>query len=496
MSICEPDLCLPARYRARTGRTGEAPVFRQELELARQPDVYPFVAHLARGFECSAIVDLGARGVAQLAKLSDEFDIVGIGSGATIPAAHERCPHGEWVEWDFASVSALPSVDLARAAVVCSDILEHMLDPSPLLEALTRLADEATIAVVSTPARRPGEIGPPDDPAHVREWSLSELERLLETWGANGELAGLTLTTEGSLERQTSLVVLHGGDDGPAPGSFSAVAFVSTFNEADIVRSTIEHLVGEGIGVYIIDNWSTDGTWEIARSFLGRSLIGAERFPPEGPTAYFELRRLLGRVEGLAATIRANWFIHVDADERRKSPWPAVSLRDALWRVERRGFNAVDHTVLTFPPIDDGFPSGSDPERYFRHFEFGRNAGHFCQIKAWKRVAGRVDLATSAGHDVSFAGRRVFPFNFLSKHYPVRSQAHGERKIFAERRSRWSPRERAAGWHVQYDHLRPGHCFVRDRATLEPFNEDDFARRYLVERLTRVGITRPEWPSR
>ncbi len=328
-----------------------------------------------------------------------------------------------------------------------------------MLEALRRQARETSVAVVAAPAS-----------ARVDLDSLDP------------ELTGMTA-------RDTQVVVLVPGNDTPAPAAFSAVAFVTAYNEADVIRSTIEQLIDQGIGVYVIDNWSSDGTWEQVQ---GLGLVGAEQFPPEGPSAHYEWRGLLGRVEELATTIRADWLIHVDADERRESPWPGVPLRDGLWRVDTRGFNAVDHTILTFPPIDDGFQPGSDPEQYFRLFEFGRNPGHFRQIKAWKRGSRRVDLASEGGHDVSFEGRRIFPFNFLSKHYPIRSQAHGEQKIFRERQSRWSPEERADGWHVQYDHVKPGHRFVRDPATLEPF--DDFHSRYLVERLTRVGIPRPDWP--
>jgi hypothetical protein len=323
-----------------------------------------------------------------------------------------------------------------------------------------------------------------------------DLPELIEAAGAHVDQAGLTLSSKGGSARDTSLFVLGGGAEGTPPASFSVVAFVTTFNEADLVASAIEQLNAEGAAVHLIDNWSTDGTWEIAQSFRGGGLVGAERFPAEGPTPSFEWRRLLGRVEELAATTSADWFVHVDVDERRQSAWPGVSLRDALWRVQQRGFNAVDHTVLTFPPVDDGFRPGVGPERHFRHFEFGRNVGHFVQIKAWRHTRERVDLASTGGHEAAFEGRRVFPYNFLSKHYPVRSQAHGEKKVFSERQPRWSPEERAAGWHVQYDHVRPGHSFLRDAAELLPYDEDDFARRYLVERLTRVGIPPPVIPPR
>ena len=430
--------------------------------------MYPFVGHLAHGFDCRTILDLGLSDPAQLAGLSGDFQLAGLGAPETVALARERMPAAALVEWDL---EGKPPVNAEGSAVVCAVTEERVPDRARLVEALHRLVGDARVAVISAPASAPLDL----DPQSV-------------------EFEGLTLSTEGSPERNTSLAVLGRSDDGPAPAAFSAVAFVTAFNEADIVESTIDHLFGEGLGIYLIDNWSTDGTWELAQSFESR-LVGLERFPPDGPNPYFELRRLLGRVEELAGTIRADWFMHVDADERRKSAWSGVSLRDGFWRVDRRGFNAVDYTVVTFRPVDDCFRPGADLERHFRHFEFGRNPGDFFRINSWKASVGPVDLAASGGHRVSFDGRRVFPFNFLFKHYPVRSQDHGERKIFGERRARWSAEERADGWHIQYDSIVPGHRFVRDPATLELFDPQRFDCKYLVERLTRVGIPRPERAS-
>jgi len=431
--------------------------------MTSQPAVYPFIGELARRFGCGRIVDFGLAHPAGLGSLVEDFELVGFAAREVVAEAREHLPSATLLEWKPGA--ELP-VEMAGAAVVCSPTERDAQAAMEFHHSVRRQAREASVIVLSAPA-----------------FAAVDFDSL------DPEFAGVTSTTEGTTVHETSIAVFVPVSDAPTPASFSAVAYITAFNEADLIGSTIEHLAREGIYAYLIDNWSTDGTWEIAQR---RGLIGAERFPAAGPSAHYEWRQLLGRVEELAATTRADWLIHLDADEHRESPWPGVSLRDGLWRVDHQGFNAVDHTILTFPPIDNGFRPGSDPERYFRHFEFGRNPGHFRQIKAWKRGDQRVDLASEGGHDVSFEGRRIFPFNFLTKHYPIRSQEHGERKIFRERRERWSPNERAEGWHIQYDHLRPGHRFVRKPETLELF--DDFHRRYLIERLTRVGIPRLEWP--
>ncbi|MDA8296360.1 MAG: glycosyltransferase family 2 protein [Actinomycetota bacterium] len=270
------------------------------------------------------------------------------------------------------------------------------------------------------------------------------------------------------------------------PASFRVLAIVTTFNEADIVGPLLDRLLEDGIFVHAIDNWSSDGTLEQieARARTGR--LSLERFPSDGPSPYFELRALLARVQEYAHHSGADWVIHHDADEIRQSPWPGVSLRHALFAVDRFGFNCIDHTVLNFMPVDNDFVEGGDLERHFRFFEFGDVASHFLEQKAWKPQRELVEIASTGGHEAAFSGRRVFPYKFLLRHYPIRSQQHGERKIFRERQGRFHPGERARGWHIHYDLEVPGTSFLRDPASL--FSADDLDGPLLAQRLSGAGL--------
>ena len=80
------------------------------------------------------------------------------------------------------------------------------------------------------------------------------------------------------------------------------------------------------------------------------------------------------------------------------------------------------------------------------------------------RVA--VDLASSGGHEATYRSPawlkgKVMPWSFVLRHYPIRSQAHGVRKVFTERKNRWNATERKAAWHAQYDDVtNASHSFV------------------------------------
>ncbi|HEX8129154.1 MAG TPA: glycosyltransferase family 2 protein [Pyrinomonadaceae bacterium] len=469
--------------------------------ITHQPDAYPLAAHLAAYFGCRHIIDIGCGLAHKLAELHPRFELIGVDFGDNLRGCRERYPFGRWIECDLERerLDEFDPAVVASSIVICSDVIEHLVDPSGLLANLRGLLEHAPAAVLTTPerdlVRGSSHFGPPQNPSHVREWNLAELETLLRAEHFNLDFIGLTMDNDHEWQKRTTLAVLARNDahlnlSERAPAGFRVVALMTAYNEADIIAASLRHLFAQGVEVYLLDNWSSDATFEIAETFLGRGLIGLERFPAGGASRSYDWRELLWRVEELSRTIEADWFIHHDVDELRESPWPGVSLRDGFYRVERRGFNCVDHTVINFHPVDNDFADGADFESHFRYFEFGRTQPDRVQIKAWKNSGQSISLAASGGHEVQFDGRRVYPYKFLLKHYSIRSQQHGERKVFGERKPRWNAGEKSMGWHSHYDAVRAGHNFLRRPQSLELFDRESFYRTYLVERLSGIGCER------
>lgn len=276
-------------------------------------------------------------------------------------------------------------------------------------------------------------------------------------------------------------------DQCPAkPVTYDILAIITSFNESDVIGGLLEYLASQGVRSHVIDNWSTDETFAIVSDLADRLPITVERFPKEGPTDRYNWEGLLERVEEIAETSHADWVIHHDADEIRQSPWLGVSLSDAFWAVEQWGFNCVDHTVLNFRPTNNDWEQGGNLIADFQWCEFGDRPGHFVQLKAWKPQRERVSLASSGGHEALFPNRRVFPYKFMLRHYPIRSQSHGEKKVLRERQLRWNPEERAKSWHTHYDHYDQTSSFVWQEANLLRF--DDIGESYLIQRLSGVGL--------
>ena len=244
------------------------------------------------------------------------------------------------------------------------------------------------------------------------------------------------------------------------------LAIIPAYNEADILPAVLRHLDDQGCDVYVLDNWSTDWSADI----LARLGSNIERWPAERPDLY-EWTDILTRIEEIALERgRGRWVILHDADEIRRVPshWSTLTIEQALEIVSITGYNAVQFKVLTFVPTDNLWSAGYNPERHFRYLRNDHVDHHLPHVKAWFQGNERVDLHTNGGHQVLFPNRYVCPHPFILKHYPIRSQEHGERKVLKERFPRFSPKERSKQWHVQYDeYVRdPAPSFVSNPAEL------------------------------
>lgn len=484
---------LPRDYRA---RSSVVPYADSPGDLVYQPHVYRLAGHIANRSGARRIVDIGCGAGGKLAALGDAFDIVCIDTPATLDATRGILPRATLLPWDLER--GLPALDpelLRSAVVVCADVIEHLQYPARLAQALAELATQAQAVLLSTPdrdrARGVLDLGPPANPAHAMEWSLGEFVRFLGDSGL-GKLpfSGHTVNTDRHGAKTTSLVVAGALAQTPTPApDFRVVAIINVFNERDILPEVVAHLVRNGVAVHVFDNWSTDGSFEAAQAMADGGLIEYLARVPAADPGEYDWAALLQHTQAHAATVHADWVLHHDADEIRLSPWPGVCLRDAMAAIDRLGYNAIDFTVIDFRFLESQPDVASPYEASLNWFEFGRRSGHFHQVKGWRNDRTAVELVASGGHEAVFAGRRVFPFKFLTKHYPLRTREQAMRKVFADRLPRVGRERTQRGWHTQYDEYRElGRVRGWQRERLQPWHPCWFADEFLVERLSGIGL--------
>lgn len=194
-------------------------------EIIWQPEVYETAVRLARGLGRGHILDIGCGSGEKLAALHPEFKIIGVDYGGNLEHCQQKYPYGQWLVADFEKSETLPIEKevLRDCVIVCSDVIEHLVDPRPLLRLISHLLEDAAVALISTPERNLKETGlldngPPQNPHHVREWTLPELAAFARSMGLRLPYAGLTITN--NLRWQRSTILLGAAGKGwPEDGS-------------------------------------------------------------------------------------------------------------------------------------------------------------------------------------------------------------------------------------------------------------------------------------
>ena len=165
-----------------------------------QEAVYQYAAALASRLRVPHCVDLGCgRGgkTARYLVAHNRKAAIGVDHGQNYQLALWARPITigtavpqallQFVDHDLNSDAWLP-VNTDNALIVCADVLEHLETPEILLERIAQTT--ANAMVFSTPDRAllydAGHLGPPGNPAHVREWAADEFKAFVIRWFGKG----------------------------------------------------------------------------------------------------------------------------------------------------------------------------------------------------------------------------------------------------------------------------------------------------------------------
>ncbi len=269
------------------------------------------------------------------------------------------------------------------------------------------------------------------------------------------------------------------------PDSFKVLAIIHVYNEADILDRTIQYLLSQEVDIYLVDNWSDDGSYEIAQHYkeIYSERIFLERFPAEGGNIYYDWYHQLERTEEIVAKMDYAWYMHYDVDEMRVGVWKDKTLRDAVYYVDRLGFNAIDNIVIDFKLTQN------DNHNIFMsntYFDFRYSTTDFHHRKTWKKI-DKLDLKKTGGHIAKFQNPKIFPLKILNRHYPFRSIEQAYKKVFIDRKPRFEKENKERGWHGHYDQIVKKEDLFTDKNKLVLWDETVY-QKYFVSLFLGCGI--------
>lgn len=198
-------------------------------------------------------------------------------------------------------------------------------------------------------------------------------------------------------------------------------------DEADVIGRTLEHLGEQGVDVvYLAENASTDGTWEIVRDLRDsgalRSAYGLTlEVIPDPEVGYWQSRKMT-ELAFLAADAGATWVIPFDADELWHPAPGYATLRELFLDLDPSGRGVVVEAALHnhYRTPDDSGGHPFDTMRWRDPEPLGLPKVAFS--------ARREAVVHAGNHGVDHPGFRLT--NALTvEHYPYRSPEQFLRKV-------------------------------------------------------------------
>jgi hypothetical protein len=222
--------------------------------------------------------------------------------------------------------------------------------------------------------------------------------------------------------------------------SMNIVAVLAFRNEEHYLGNCARHLIHNGIRIAAVDNDSTDGSRSVLQHpDIRGHVVSYDVIPYDG---LYRWRPILERKMQIAASVDAEWIIHVDVDEIMLSYRPNETLAAAIERIAESGCAVINMDEFVFLPIEQDYVPDHPGMQPLAHYYFFEPQPHRL-MRAWKNTPG-ASMVQSGGHTVYGASGAIAHESLALRHYPFRSQAHAYEKYVNRC---YCPDELRMGWH-------------------------------------------------
>ena len=156
-----------------------------------QKEVYIFCRDFMKENNLNYVIDVGCGSGYKLTTILGEFNTLGIETEPCYTYLKETYPGFKWhlsgePEKSFHVYDEIKDPDV----VICSDVIEHIVNPNDLVDYLLSL--KSKYYIISTPCReilcnhpkfsnnyKNSWNGPPNNNCHVREWTMEEFKQYI-----------------------------------------------------------------------------------------------------------------------------------------------------------------------------------------------------------------------------------------------------------------------------------------------------------------------------
>jgi len=193
------------------------------------------------------------------------------------------------------------------------------------------------------------------------------------------------------------------------------VGMIPVYNEVDIISEVIDNLLSQQIELVVLDNGSTDGSYEICKKYAEKGLIELEQFK----SPKFDWHMILRMLYDMALKKNPDWVLRADQDELLESGIKNLNLREAITKEDENGFNLIQFDVFEFFMTDKDNNSMQSVRKRHPYYSWQHDDAY----RAWKYFPG-IRSEDAGGHYPVFPQNiryRISPRKFVLRHYRFRN---------------------------------------------------------------------------
>jgi len=201
------------------------------------------------------------------------------------------------------------------------------------------------------------------------------------------------------------------------------VAMIAVFNDEDFIQEVIEHNISQGLELVILDNGSTDKTFQICQKFLDKGVLKLFQFKSSSWNLATNNRLLYD----LALSQSPDWIILCDSDELLESGIKNQTLKDLILKADSESYNIIQFNRFEFQMSDNDDKNSDSIKEKLKYYSFGIDFLY----RAWKFFPG-IRIMNIGSHLPIFPEGykyKIFPKNAVIRHYTFRSIEQAKNKL-------------------------------------------------------------------
>jgi len=264
---------------------------------------------------------------------------------------------------------------------------------------------------------------------------------------------------------------------------------MAVYNDEDFISEVLENAISQGIELVLLDDGSTDNTYEICSKFLGKGILELYLHKSNSWNEE-ENHRIL---HDLALRHNPDWLILFGSDEFLESWNNKVTLEDAISQVDREGYNLIQFNWFNFFLTSKDDEQSKSIKEKLKYYSWASDYLY----RSWKNIPG-VELKVRGGHYPIFPQGityKIYPRKFVLRHYQFRNIEQFKKKVQDRIKKIKGTTRGKLGWIQSYKTILDNNFDIKvSPHLLSIYNEDNnwnLERKYLYD-MGVIGLEKDE----